>query len=330
MQANPSLLVLKSGGAALAQSEGLASAAELIAQRIAAGHRVCVVVSAAGDTTDYFARQADRCGIGVTDREADALMACGENITAALMAMHLRQRGHEARSLSGAQAGFVTDAQHGDAAVLALEPHRVRRLLNEGTVPVVAGFQGATVDGDVTTLGRGGSDLTAVLLGAALGAGAVELYKDVAGVYDRAPTEHAGASLHAELDHDQLLAIVQRGGHAVVQAKAIVAARAQHVTLRIVPFAGDGGGVADTRVDSLAQKWSAQLSARVQGRQSALNPFAGLGRPDEWWTPPTDWLVAQQAVAPGKRVVTVSTIAGRRAQVVDVVAGRTTFVVVPQ
>lgn len=92
----------------------------------------------------------------------------------------------------------------------------------------------------------------------------------------------------------------------------------------------DGAAVAATPIDSLTQKWSAQLAARAAGAKSKVNPFAGLARPDEWWSPPTDWLVAQQSVAPGKRVVTVSTIAGRRAQVVDVAAGRATFVVVPQ
>jgi diaminobutyrate-2-oxoglutarate transaminase len=127
----------------------------------------------------------------------------------------------------------------------------------------------------VTTLGRGGSDLTAVLLGAALDADAVDLYKDVAGVYDRDPTEHDGASLHAELDHDQLLAIVQRGGHAIVQAKAILAARAQNVTLRIVPFAGDGAGTvvrgAPARVEVAAA--AGQRTAVFDQVESAVRSY---------------------------------------------------------
>lgn len=241
MQPNDTILIHKYGGAALADREHRDRAAALAARSRASGHSLCIVVSASGETTDELLQRARELGVDAADRDTDALLACGESMSAALLAMHLRQRGIPARSLSGAQAGIVTDGDHGDASVLHVDPRRLLQLLGNGIVPVVAGFQGATLDGDVTTLGRGGSDLTAVLLGAALQAEAVELYKDVPGVCDADPAQHATAKVHAELDHDQLLAIVQRGGHAVVQPKAVLAARDRGVTMRVLPFAADGG-----------------------------------------------------------------------------------------
>ncbi|MBL9079609.1 MAG: diaminobutyrate--2-oxoglutarate transaminase [Planctomycetes bacterium] len=241
MHPNP-LLIHKYGGAALADRQGLERAAALAARCRAAGRSLCIVVSASGDTTDDLLQRARELGAGAADRDTDALLACGESISAALLAMHLRRCGIPARSLSGAQAGIVTDGNHGDADVLHVDPRRIVQLLVNGIVPVVAGFQGTTLDGDVTTLGRGGSDLTAVLLGAAVQAEAVELYKDVRGVCDADPAEHPHATVHDELDHDQLLAIVQRSAHAVVQPKAVVAARDRGVTLRVLPFDGTGDG----------------------------------------------------------------------------------------
>lgn len=237
-----SILVHKYGGAALADRESRERAAALAARCRAAGRSLCIVVSASGDTTDELLRRARELGVDAADPDTDALLACGESISASLLAMQLRRCGIPARSLSGAQAGIVTDANHGDADVLHVDPRRIVQLLANGIVPVVAGFQGATLDGDVTTLGRGGSDLTAVLLGAALQAEAVELYKDVPGVCDADPAEHPHAAVHDELDHDQLLAIVQRSGHAIVQPKAVIAARDRGVTLRVLPFAGEGAG----------------------------------------------------------------------------------------
>jgi len=254
MQPNDTILIHKYGGAALADREHRDRAVALAARCRAAGNALCIVVSASGETTDDLLQRARDLGVDAADRDTDALLACGENMSAALLAMHLRSRGIPARSLSGAQAGIVTDDDHGDASVLSVDPRRLLQLLGSGIVPVVAGFQGATRDGDVTTLGRGGSDLTAVLLGAALQAEAVELYKDVPGVCDADPDQHATAKVHAELDHDQLLALVQRGGHAVVQPKAVLAARERGVTLRVLPFAADGGAgtVVRTRVEAAA------------------------------------------------------------------------------
>jgi diaminobutyrate-2-oxoglutarate transaminase len=236
MKPTDTFLVQKFGGAAMATPENIDRAAQLAATAQAAGHALCIVVSAMGDTTDDLLSMAQQCGFAPEDRDVDALLACGEGMSAALMALHLRRRGIRARCLTGAQAGIVTDDVHGNATVLRVDAARLLAMLSSGIVPVVAGFQGATSDGDITTLGRGGSDLTAVLLGVALGAERVDLYKDVAGIFDRDPTRDPDCVLQDVLDHDQLLAIVQRCDHPVVQPKAVAAARHHRLSLRILPF----------------------------------------------------------------------------------------------
>lgn len=228
-------LVLKFGGAALADAATLAAAVARVLRRRESGHRICVVVSASGSTTDDLLRTAHDLGVRQDDRECDALLALAECESAALFAMHLRRQGLAARSLSGGQAGIRTDATHGNASVVGVEPTRLVELLARDIVPVVAGFQGVSEDGDTTTLGRGGSDLSAVLIGAALDAEAVELYKDVDGVYDNDPDTHDDAILQREIDHATLRSIVTRGDHPIVQLRAVDAAEAHGVVLRILP-----------------------------------------------------------------------------------------------
>ena len=195
VKSNRVTLVQKFGGAALADGAAMAAAAQCVVAQREAGHQVCVVVSAMGETTDDLLLTAGRLGVRADDRECDALLACAENQSAALFAMQLRRHGISAMSLSGGQAGIRTDAEHGNANVGTVDPQRLLSLLARDIVPVVAGFQGVTDEGDTTTLGRGGSDLSAVLLGAALEAEAVELYKDVAGVYDKDPNLHSDAKV---------------------------------------------------------------------------------------------------------------------------------------
>ena len=236
MQISERVIVQKYGGAALVSVEAIQRAARRVAETRTSGQPLCIVVSAMGATTDDLIGLAKRAGGPSVERELDALMACGETMSAALFAMCLKAEGIRAISLSGPQAGIVTTNDHGKAEVRSVRPDRVAALIAEGVVPVVAGFQGATPGGDVTTLGRGGSDLTAVLLGAALEASAVELYKDVDGIYDRDPTEHDDANLFARMDYDRLLAVLAEGGHAVVQSNAVEYARKHRVILRVVPF----------------------------------------------------------------------------------------------
>ena len=230
------IVVKKFGGAALATTEAMQRAAVIVAAERDLGKRVCVVVSAMGATTDELLAMARRCGENPSAREIDALVSCGETMSAALFAMCLRSRGVSAVSLTGAQAGIFTNAEHGNAEIRSVRPDRVHLLLAEGKTPVVAGFQGVAPNGEITTLGRGGSDLTAVYLGAALEAGAVELYKDVDGIYDADPSEIFDAKRHSRLNYDALLSILADGGHEVVQKRAVEVAKTHRIALRVVPF----------------------------------------------------------------------------------------------
>src|SRR5690606_39187414 len=181
------IIVQKFGGSSLAAPEGREAAARRVLQAVREGSRPIVVVSALGRRGDPYATdtllglvRAEQAGLPA--RELDLLLACGEQIAAVIGAAGLRPHGGDAPALTAGQAGIVTDAHFGDARILRVDPEPLRRRLERGQVPVVAGFQGVTEHGDITTLGRGGSDTTAAALAAALGAGAVEIYTDVEGV----------------------------------------------------------------------------------------------------------------------------------------------------
>lgn len=236
MQDHERVIMQKYGGAALASVDAIKQAARRVADSHATGQQLCIVVSAMGSTTDDLLALAKSCGGELGNRELDALMACGETMSAAIFALCLRALGVEAESLSGAQAGIHTTSDHGKASIRAVRPDHIVALLARGIVPVVAGFQGVGSNGDVTTLGRGGSDLTAVVLGAALGASAVELYKDVDGIFDRDPKDDESAQFLSRVDYDSLLAILGASGHAVVQENAVEAAKKHRIVLRVVPF----------------------------------------------------------------------------------------------
>ncbi|HVH45931.1 MAG TPA: diaminobutyrate--2-oxoglutarate transaminase [Labilithrix sp.] len=275
------VIVQKYGGAALASIESIQRAAHRVAEIRNTGQSLCVVVSAMGATTDDLLALAKRCGGPSPEREVDALLACGENMSAALFAMCLRAEGVNAMSLSGLQAGIVTTAEHGHAEVRSVRADRVAALLADGVIPVVAGFQGVTPGGDVTTLGRGGSDLTAVLLGAALEASAVELYKDVDGIYDRDPTEHVDANLFARMDYDRLLTVLANGGHAVVQSGAVEYARRHQVVLRVVPFSPSREDRTGTVV-----KMATRMPSRVPSRIPSHLPEAMAAVAPDFARPP--------------------------------------------
>jgi diaminobutyrate-2-oxoglutarate transaminase len=261
------IVVQKFGGAALANVEAMKSAAMIVKRTWEMGRVPCVVVSAMGATTDDLIALARQCGDKPSKRELDALLACGESMSAALFALCLRTEGVAATSLSGAQAGFVTNGEHGSAAVTSVKPDRVSAILSEGHVPVVAGFQGLAPNFDVTTLGRGGSDLTAVVLGAALGARVVELFKDVDGIYEHDPNEHPDAVRHDRLDYDAMLAILANNGHAVLQSKAVEHAKRHRVTLRVVPFANGLSATAGTFIKAVTMPIGGRTSQLPKAMQ---------------------------------------------------------------
>jgi aspartate kinase len=182
------LVVQKYGGSSVADAEGIKRVARRIVDTKKAGHRVVVVVSAMGDTTDELIDLAEQISPIPSGREFDMLLTAGERISMALLAMAIKNLGHEAQSFTGSQAGVITDSVHNKARIIDVTPGRIRVALDEGNIAIVAGFQGVSQDKkDITTLGRGGSDTTAVALAAALDAEVCEIYTDVDGVYTADP-----------------------------------------------------------------------------------------------------------------------------------------------
>ena len=234
------LVVTKYGGSSLADSRKLEAAAEAVAQEKRTGAALVVVVSARGKTTDSLLALARQAG-GGPPRELDACLAAGEQVSAALLAMALEKRGCSAVSLTGLQAGILTDGVRGDARVTGLDDRRIRRELARGRVVVVAGFQGVGPEGDVVTLGRGGSDTTAVALAAFLQADACRICTDVDGVYEEDPRKNPAARRFERLSCDEMLALCRRGA-GVLHDRAAELAKEKGVRLEICSSFGPGPG----------------------------------------------------------------------------------------
>ena len=214
------LIVQKYGGSSVTNAERVKSVARRIAQAKAKGDQVVVVVSAMGDTTDELIELAYQVTQQPSERELDVLLSTGEIVSSTLLAMALREMGYEAISLSGAQAGIQTDATYSRARILAVESKRVARELEKGNIVIVAGFQGITDEMDITTLGRGGSDTTAVALAASLGAEVCQMYTDVEGVYTADPHLIPEAQKLAEIGYDEMLEMASHGVE-VVHPRAV-------------------------------------------------------------------------------------------------------------
>jgi len=205
------LIVQKYGGTSVADAERIQSVAGRIARQAEAGDRLVVVVSAMGDTTDELLALANQMTDEPEERELDLLLSTGEIVSSTLLAMALKHIGHPAIALSGAQAGIGTDKRYGRARILKVDPHRVEAALKRGNVVIVAGFQGTTEELDVTTLGRGGSDTTAVALTAALKAERCEIYTDVDGIYTADPRIEPRASKLESVSYEEMLELASYG-----------------------------------------------------------------------------------------------------------------------
>ena len=206
------LIVQKYGGSSVADAEGLKRVAGRIVATKRAGHQVCVVVSAMGDTTDELIDLANQVSPLPHGRELDMLLTAGERISMALLAMAIGNLGHEAMSFTGSQAGVITDSKHGKARIIDVSPGRIREALDGGHIAIVAGFQGVSQDtNDVTTLGRGGSDTTAVALAAALDADVCEIYTDVDGVYSADPRIVPTARKLTTVTYEEMLELAASG-----------------------------------------------------------------------------------------------------------------------
>ena len=205
------MLVQKYGGTSVGDAEKIKNVARRVAAAQAAGNQITVVVSAMGKTTDELIALAQSVTRSPEPRELDLLLSTGELVSSTLMAMALREMGVPSISMGGAQAGIQTDTAHGRASIVHLDPARVRRELDAGRVVIVAGFQGITDDMDITTLGRGGSDTTAVALAAALKAERCEVYTDVDGIYTADPRVVPTARKLTEIGYEEMLELATYG-----------------------------------------------------------------------------------------------------------------------
>jgi len=207
-----SLVVQKYGGSSLADAESIKRVARRIVETRKAGNEVCVVVSAMGDTTDELLDLAQQVSPMPPGREMDMLLTAGERMSMALVAMAIANLGHEARSFTGSQAGVITDSSHGRARIIDVTPGRIQGALDAGHIAIVAGFQGVSQDSkDITTLGRGGSDTTAVALAAALKADVCEIYTDVDGVFTADPRIVPSARKIDRLSNEEMLEMAACG-----------------------------------------------------------------------------------------------------------------------
>ena len=233
-------IVQKYGGTSLADAEKIRNAAGRIASARAGGNGVAVVVSAMGDTTDRLIELASEVSSSPSSRELDALLSTGEMTSCALVAMAVRSMGLDAVSLSGAQAGIRTDARHGRARIAAVDAGRIISEMDRGRVVVVAGFQGITDDMDVTTLGRGASDLSAVAIAAALRAERCEVYTDVQGIYTADPRRVSSARQLREVGYEEMLEMASSG--AKMQPRSIELAMQYDVSILVASSFADAPG----------------------------------------------------------------------------------------
>lgn len=222
----------KYGGTSVGDAERIRAVADHIARSARGGDEVVVVVSAMGKTTDDLLRLAEDVSSVRPGREMDMLLTSGERISMALLCMALAERGVPAASFTGSQAGIITDTIHQKARIMEVKGDRIREAMKEGKVPVVAGFQGVSLSRDITSLGRGGSDTTAVALAAALGADRCEIYTDVSGVFTADPRIVPAARKLARLSFEEMLEIAATGGR-VLALRSVEFARNHRVTLHV-------------------------------------------------------------------------------------------------
>ncbi len=227
-----SLIVQKFGGTSVGTPERIKAVAQRIIATKSQYKNVVVVVSAMGDTTDHLVDLAKHMADRPNSREYDALLSTGENVSAALLAMHLLSIGHDAISLSGPQAGVLTEDFHSRAKIIDVSADRLKKELAAGKVVIVTGFQGINANNDITTIGRGGSDTSAVVLAAALGAPECEIYTDVDGVYTTDPRKVSGAKKLATISYEEMLELASLGA-GVLHPRSVECAKENGIILHV-------------------------------------------------------------------------------------------------
>lgn len=247
------IVVQKYGGSSLAATEQLKNVAQRIVKAKKEGNAVVVVVSALGDTTDELLKKAYEINPYPSDREIDVLLATGEQMSSALLAMAIQALGHEAISFSGSQVGIVTDTAHTQAKIVDVKSKHILEQIEAGRIVIVAGFQGVTVDNDVTTLGRGGSDTTAVALAAKLGADICEIYTDVEGVYTADPKLVPEARLLPTVSYEEMLEMAATGAK-VLQLRAVEYGRNYNVLIHVRSSFSESKGTLVKGADELMER----------------------------------------------------------------------------
>ncbi|KRF16524.1 aspartate kinase [Nocardioides sp. Soil797] len=227
------IVVQKYGGSSVADATGIKRVAQRIVNTRKAGHDVVVVVSAMGDTTDELRDLAEQVTPLPPPRELDMLLTAGERMSMALVAMAIAQLGHKAQSFTGSQAGVITDSVHGKAKIIDITPGRIENAINDGAIAIVAGFQGVSQDTkDVTTLGRGASDTTAVALAAALGAEVCEIYSDVDGVFTADPRVVPTARKIEKISTEEMLEMAASGSK-ILHLRCVEYARRYNMPIHV-------------------------------------------------------------------------------------------------
>ncbi len=248
------IIVQKYGGSSVADSDRIKNVARRVGRSKSPGGGLVVVVSAMGDTTDNLIRLAEEINPAPSERELDQLLSTGEQISAALLAMAIEHAGYRAVSLTGNQVGILTDDSHTKARIFKIDPEKISELLAEDAIVVVAGFQGINVKQDVTTLGRGGSDTTAVALAAVLKAKSCEIYTDVDGVYTADPRVVPEAVKIDRISYDEMLELASLGAK-VIQNRAVEFAKKFNVTLHVrSSFTEEEGTYVIQEVDTMSME----------------------------------------------------------------------------
>jgi len=270
------LVVKKFGGSSVADAQCVRRVAEIIAKTYREGNDLIVVLSAQGDTTDELIGKALEINPRPSKREMDALLATGEQISVALMAMCLENMGIPAVSLTGWQIDMKTDSNYSNARIRSVDGARIRKELNRNRVVLVAGFQGTNRSDDITTLGRGGSDTTAVAIAAAMQADKCQIYTDVDGVYTADPRKIPGAKKLAEITYDEMLELASLGAQ-VLHNRSVEMAKKYHVDLEVLSsFTGNPGTIVREVMKSVEQ-------TKITGiaKDTEIARFAIMGLLDE-------------------------------------------------
>ncbi|NBW73780.1 MAG: aspartate kinase [Microbacteriaceae bacterium] len=271
------LIVQKYGGSSVGDADKIRHVARRIIDTQAAGNQVCVVVSAMGDTTDELLDLANQVAVNPEGRELDMLLTAGERISMALLAMAINDLGSSSLSFTGSQAGIMTDEVHGNARIAEVNPDRVAEALNSGNIAIVAGFQGFNRDSrDITTLGRGGSDTTAVALAAALNADVCEIYSDVDGVYTADPRVVPTAKKLDSIDVESMLELAAAGAK-ILHIRAVEFARRHNVELRVrSTFSNDPGTVVLADIDGVNNMEESIVSGIATDKTQAKITVIGI------------------------------------------------------